>query len=117
MKRILCKADIALFIIIVVIAVAGIVWMSGAGSAKTAIIRVDGEVYQQVSLSVDQTIVIGDVRIEVKAGAVAFVESDCPTQACVKTGWLSAPGASAACLPNRISITVTGDSGVDAVAE
>ena len=117
MKRILSLADIILFFMIVVVAVLGIVLMSGSGSGASAVIRVDGEVYREVDLGVDQVIEIGAVRIEVKDGAIAFIESDCPTHTCVKAGWLRTPGASAACLPNRISITVMGESGVDAIAE
>ena len=91
--------------------------MSGSGTGASAVIRVDGEVYKEVDLAIDQVIEIGSVRIEVKDGAIAFIESDCTAHTCVKAGWLSTPGASAACLPNRISITVTGESGVDAIAE
>lgn len=117
MKHILSKADIALFIIIVIIAIAGIVLLSGSGGGSTAIVRVDGRVERQVDLSVDQSFYIGSVRIEVKGGAIAFIESNCPHKECIKAGWLKVPGASAACLPNRISVTVLGESGVDAIAE
>ncbi len=117
MKRILSRADILLFFIIVAVAVAGIVLMAGRGSGGTAVIRVDGEVYSVVDLGTDQEIVIGAVHIEVHGGAIAFTESDCDTHACINTGWLRLPGQSAACLPNRVSITVTGESGVDAVAQ
>jgi hypothetical protein len=117
MKRILSRADIILFVIIVAAAVVGIVLMAGRGSGGTAVIRVNGEAYKEVDLGADQQIIIGEVHIEVYDGKIAFVESDCETHACIKTGWLSLPGQSAACLPNRISITVTGESGVDAVAE
>lgn len=117
MKHILSKADIALFIIIVIIAAAGLLFMSGSGGGSEAVVREDGKVVKQISLSVDQSFYIGNVRIEVKDGAVAFVESDCPGRECIKAGWLRVPGASAACLPNRVSITVTGESGVDAIAD
>lgn len=117
MKHILSKADIALFAVIVIIAVAGMLLMSASGGGTAAVVRVDGKTYRQVSLSVDQSFYIGSVRIEVKDGAIAFTESDCPGRECIKSGWLKVPGASAACLPNRVSITVTGESGVDAVAE
>ena len=117
MKHILSKADIALFILIVVVAVVGMMIFSGSGAGSTAVIRVDGKVERQVNLSVDQAFFIGNVKIEVKDGAIAFIESDCPHKECVNAGWLRVPGASAACLPNRISITVEGESGVDAVAE
>ena len=117
MKHILFKADIILFFAIVLAAALGIVFLSGSGQAQSAVIRVDGSVYQEVSLATDQTVRVGNVRIEVKDGAIAFVESDCPGQECVKAGWLKTPGATAACLPNRISITVSGESEVDAVAQ
>jgi hypothetical protein len=117
MKHILSKADIALFIILVLVAAAGIAFMSGSGGGAVAVVRVGGEIYREVDLSVDQSFRIGNVRIEVKDGAIAFIESDCPGKECIRTGWLKTPGASAACLPNRISITVTGESGVDAIAQ
>lgn len=117
MKHILSKADIALFILITVIAVTGIILMSGSGGGSAAVIRVDGKVYRQIDLGVDQAFYIGDVKIEVKDGAIAFIESDCPHKECIRAGWLKIPGASAACLPNRISVTVEGESGVDAIAE
>lgn len=91
--------------------------MSGAGGGSSAVVRVDGKPVKQVDLSVDQSFYIGSVRIEVKDGAVAFIESDCPGKECIKSGWLRVPGSSAACLPNRVSVTVTGESGVDAVAQ
>ena len=117
MKHILSKADIILFIIIIAIAVTGIVLLSGGGSAQSAVIRLDGQIVKQVKLDVDQSFWVGDVRFEVKDGAIAFVESDCPGQECVHAGWLSAPGSSMACLPNKVSVTLTGESGVDAIAE
>jgi hypothetical protein len=117
MKHILSKADIALFILIIIIAVVGMILLSGSGGGSTAVIRVEGKVYRQVDLSVDQSFYIGNVKIEVKDGAVAFIASDCPGKECIRAGWLKTPGSSAACLPNRISITVEGESGVDAIAE
>lgn len=117
MKHILSKADIILFAVIVLTAVAGMLLISGGSGGETAVIRVDGKAVRQVDLSVDQSFYIGSVRIEVKEGAIAFTESNCPGRECVKSGWLRMPGASAACLSNRVSITVKGESGVDAIAD
>ena len=117
MKHILSKADIVLFICIIAVAVAGIVLMSGSGDAQTAVIRVDGHVVKEVRLDVNQSFRVGDVKFEVKDGAIAFVESDCPGQECVKAGWLHTPGSSMACLPNKTSVTLTGKSEVDVIAE
>jgi len=122
MKKIVKKADIILFILLIATAAAGIVLMSGAGaSGSAAVVRVDGKVVRQVDLSIDQTFWVGDVQLQVQNGAIAFIESDCPGKECIHAGWLKSPGSSAACLPNRVSVTVEGGSGgpqeVDTVAE
>lgn len=102
---------------IIAVAVAGIVWMSDAGDAQTAVIRVDGKIVKEVRLDVDQSFWVDDVRFEVKDGAIAFIESDCPGQECVHAGWLRSPGSCMACLPNKVSVTLTGESEVDVIAE
>ncbi len=117
MKHILSKADIILFVMIVLIAVAGIFWMSDTGSAQTAVVRADGKIVKEVKLDVNQNFWVKDVHFEVKDGAIAFVESDCPGKECIHAGWLKTPGSSMACLPNQVSITLSGESGVDAIAE
>lgn len=117
MKHILSKADIILFIIIIAIAVSGILLLSDSGRAQTAVIRMDGQIVKQIRLDVDQSFWVGDVRFEVKDGAIAFVESDCPGQECVHAGWLRKPGSSMACLPNKISVTLTGKSEVDVIVQ
>jgi hypothetical protein len=122
MKRIVTKADIILFILLLAIAAAGIVLMAGAGAAGAiAVVRVDGEVTRRVDLGVDQTFRVGDVEFQVRDGAIAFIESDCPGKECIHAGWLKTPGSSAACLPNHVSVTIEGASGthqeVDTIAE
>lgn len=39
-------------------------------------------------------------------GRIRFQESDCPDKICVKTGWLSKVGQTAACLPNEIILKI-----------
>jgi len=51
---------------------------------------------------------LGDSVIEIKESQVRFLESPCTGQQCVHSGWLSAAGELAACLPNRISIQLLG---------
>jgi hypothetical protein len=116
MKTILSKADIVLFILLLLVAAGGIVLMSGRGEGQTAVIRQNGEVVMELPLSADTTVHVAGTVIQVKDGAIAFIESDCPGQECVHSGWLSSPGDTAACLPNRVSVTITGESGVDAIA-
>lgn len=44
-------------------------------------------------------------------GSICFAESDCPDQICVRTGRISLPGESAACLPNQIILKVVSADG------
>lgn len=66
----------------------------------------DGEF--QVSGSYENLVVVKD-------GRVAVTESTCPGGDCVHSGWISAPGRSIVCLPNRVEVRLTGGDGVDAV--
>lgn len=45
-----------------------------------------------------------NIIIEIKSKKVHFKTSDCPDKICVNTGWLSRPGQTAVCLPNKLSI-------------
>ena len=39
---------------------------------------------------------------------VAVTHSDCPTQDCVHTGWISYTGQTIVCLPNGVEVRLTG---------
>ena len=49
---------------------------------------------------------VGDyiVHLQVKDGAVAFLDSQCPDHVCEQFGWLSEQDAWAACVPRRGSM-------------
>lgn len=51
---------------------------------------------------------IGAAHLEIQEGAVRFVRSPCRHQICVRSGWHRRSGAVAACVPNRISLTLRG---------
>jgi hypothetical protein len=51
---------------------------------------------------------LGDSVIEVSDGRARFLSSPCRGQVCVRSGWLQAAGEIAACLPNRISMSLIG---------
>jgi hypothetical protein len=81
----------------------------------------DGELLYEVNLNDiedRQTYLLddGDVIIIAETGRVRFLESDCPNQICVHTGWISKANQIAACLPNRILVKIVGtNEEVDAV--
>ena len=51
---------------------------------------------------------LGESIIEVSNGRIRFASSPCTTKVCVHSGWLTNAGEFAACLPNRISLTLVG---------
>jgi hypothetical protein len=76
---------------------------------KYAEISVDGQVDAVFAMSGDETYVPAcrpAVRIAVRGGAVGFVHSDCQDKICIHSGFLSTPGQSAVCLPNKVVLRV-----------
>ncbi len=51
---------------------------------------------------------LGDSHISIDNGKVRFKQSPCRNQYCVHQGWLSRQGQVAICLPNQISLQLTG---------
>jgi hypothetical protein len=81
-----------------------------ATGERYAEIAVDGQLRATVALSENGLFVpdgLPAVQIAVRDGTVGFVRSDCPDKICVHTGFLSIPGQSAVCLPNRVVVRVT----------
>ena len=89
---------------------------SGGGFAQ---VWQDGTLVREVPLSVNQTFQVrGDYTntVTVREGRIAVTHSDCPTNDCVHMGWLH-DGGIIVCLPNRVEIRLTGDTGVDIVIQ
>ncbi len=87
-------------------------WSGIGGEGERArIVSADNDVHI-VSLSEDSTLTVhgplGDSVIEVRQGQIRFIESPCNGKQCIHAGWLHTAGSFAACLPNRVSITVLG---------
>lgn len=63
-------------------------------------------------LEPDRTIAVtgplGTTEIEVKGGRARIAASPCEGKLCVRSGGVRPGGAPAVCLPNRVSVSVTG---------
>ncbi len=88
-----------------------------AGDKMVLEIRQDGDLIQQIDLSAvrnKQIKITGQDghynTVEIKAGKARVKDADCPNQICVKTGWLSRPGQISFCAPNRLMISIKGQS-------
>lgn len=83
-------------------------------------IRVQGEIIATLPLNRDQVLTVdgllGETEIEVRAGRVRFIDAPCSNKQCILRGWVERSGDMAACLPNRVSVSIIGqDSWFDAV--
>ncbi|MEL4106607.1 NusG domain II-containing protein [Oscillospiraceae bacterium WX1] len=47
-----------------------------------------------------------NVTLLIKDGKICFYESTCPDKICIRSGFLSRPGESAACLPNKVAVQI-----------
>ena len=78
-----------------------------------AVVMVRNTEMGRYSLTFDGIYAINDGKntIEIRDGKVRMTEADCPNHLCVRQGWISFSGQSIVCLPNELSVTITGADG------
>ena len=134
MKQFIRKADIILFIVLVVIGLAASAALTlshgEAGSGAKVIIESGGDLYARYPLAEDRTVVVpapmqtavdtpagnpDDAAsmqydyynvVVISGGTVSVTEASCKNQVCVKHGAISRPGESIVCLPNRLVVRI-----------
>jgi hypothetical protein len=77
-------------------------------------VRWEGNIVMFLDIEKDGLYILAEhpaIHFRVENNAVAFVMSDCPDFVCVNTGYLRRPGQMAVCLPNRVSLVLSGDGG------
>ncbi|MDR2637363.1 MAG: NusG domain II-containing protein [Zoogloeaceae bacterium] len=88
-----------------------LLWRGGVG--ERAVIRLDGEIFREVALDREATIIVpgplGETRIVVEKGRARVAADPGLRQYCVRQGWLSRAGAVAICAPNRVSLVILGE--------
>lgn len=82
----------------------------------------DGEVLYTIELNSAEDTVFTVERdghentVEIREHRIRVSEADCPDKTCVKTGWLKSASMPIVCLPHRLVIEFTDDTGdVDAL--
>ena len=94
---------------------------AGNGEAHTVRIYRNGEAIREMPLGENgEYLVTGTYEnlVEIRDGRAAITRSSCPGEDCVHSGWISQPGRSSVCLPNRVEVRIEGstaDDEVDAV--
>lgn len=104
------KADKYLIIGILVVATLSFlgikIFMNG--SADKIKITIDGELYEEVSLDKNQTVIIeipgeeGSNTLEIKDGYAKMIDSNCPDHLCEQQHRISKKGETIICLPNKV---------------
>lgn len=124
-RRLIKPADAALFAAIALLC-AALFFAFKSGGEKTAVISVDGVTVRSITLdtAADEIITLNTdpvVTLKVENGTICFIDAKCPDRTCEKSGILSKNGDTAACLPAKTVVTITGkgnpgNGGADAVA-
>ena len=80
--------------------------------ADKAIIRGGGKIFREVPLSRNQQIEVpgplGISLVDIQNRKVRIASDPGPRQYCVRQGWLQQAGEIALCLPNQVSVELTG---------
>jgi hypothetical protein len=80
--------------------------------ADKVIIRSGGKIFKEVALSRDQQIEVpgplGVSIVSIQNRKARIVSDPSPRQYCVRQGWLQQAGEIAICLPNQVSVELTG---------
>lgn len=106
-----------LFAAILVIAAlisAGFLLLRPKGGTE-AEIYLDGELVRTIdldSLTEPLEIPVGDGNVvQAEQGRVRMLSADCPDKLCVHMGWSDSPARPIVCLPNRVTVVITGTDG------
>ena len=86
-------------------------WMKGSFRQPGDIARItlSGSTVMEVPLDKSGVYSLKEdpsIRFEIKDGAAAFVDADCPDKICENEGFLSKDGQTAVCLPRKVSLTI-----------
>lgn len=93
-------------------------WHFSEKSGDIVTIMVNGELYQTAELYTDAEISVnGTNTVVIHDGEVYMESADCPDQLCVKQGKIHDAGRDIVCLPNRVVVSVSKESTVDAISE
>lgn len=114
MRLHLKKGDKVIIILVIMLALFTIFqrYVFSKTNSEDVVVKSDGVTVQQRSLETTGTFTIkskeGQLTFIIQDKKVKVTESTCKDKLCVKQGWISKTGESIVCLPNRITITITG---------
>jgi hypothetical protein len=103
--RILCGAILSASLI-------GMLFARTPSKGSSAAIFVAREERMHLPLDEDRRVEIrgalGPLALQVRAGSIAVVQSECPNRLCVEMGWKRSAGGVIACVPNQVLVRIEG---------
>ena len=111
MRKLLTKADI--LIVVIVLLLAGILYFAIFKTpGQKAVVKYQGKTVEEINLADDSyyETKVNDVLIVRENNEIYVKESNCPDKLCVRAGHLTHSGQTAVCVPNRVSVTIEGQS-------
>ncbi len=75
----------------------------------------DGKLLNSYSLSENITVTVDSITVKIESSTVCITESSCSGKDCIKSGKISRAGQCIVCLPNRLTVKITGKTNVDGV--
>lgn len=118
------KSDFLLIGLILFLSGFFIIWFAqGAfqpdSASNIAFIYQGKTLIEQTDLSKDRIIGIlnGKMQLQIKAGKLRILNSDCPQHICKNMGWIKYGGQTIVCVPNQVLVEIKskGPAVVDAV--
>ena len=110
---------IAIALVAILAAGTAAAFLLPASGSESALLQVyqDGSMIKELPLDADTDFEVhGEYTnyVSISGGRAAIVNSDCPGQDCMHSGWISNAGRSIVCLPNRVELRIVGlESEVD----
>ena len=111
------KGDFLAILLVVLLAIGvGVAYLPGKNTAGQVDIYQNWQLLETYPLNADRSISIdADFHntVQIPGGKVALTASNCPGTDCVHSGWISTPGRSIVCLPNRVEVRIVGTEDAD----
>lgn len=112
---------IAIALVLLMAAASLISFLPRGDFSQAAMVQIylNGDLIEELPITTDRELTVSADyanTVSIRGGKAAITESDCPGADCVYSGWISSPGRSIVCLPNRVEIRVVGiESDIDFV--
>ena len=116
-RKLFKKSDVIVISLIVLIPLTFMLFFYSS-KGEYVIIEKDGQVINTVyfkDISGKETFTVGSAEIEITGKAARYINSGCPDKLCVTTGEIIYSEQSAVCLPEKVSIRISGKNNTDGV--